>query len=150
MHQKNYQCPICLGLQEVENDLTLIKQSDFIYKDKDVSALVNSFYIENNKGHVIVVPNTHFENIFDIPKEILNEIMVVVKKISFALKKAYNCTGITLFQNNEPDGGQHAFHFHLHVFPRYKNDDLFRHIRDKKVLDPQERLIYAEKLKQVV
>jgi histidine triad (HIT) family protein len=145
---KDYQCPICLGIQGVESDLTLVKQSDFIHKGKNISAFINSFYIKNNKGHVIVVPNTHFEHIFDIPNETLNEIMEMVKKVSIALKKIYKCTGITLLQNNEPDGGQHAFHFHLHIFPRYKDDILFANMSDKKLLDPKERQIFAEKLKE--
>ena len=148
--QNSYQCPICLGLRGIENDLTLIKQSDFIYKGKVVSALINSFYIKNNKGHIIVVPNEHHENIFDISQEILNEIMETVKKISLALKKIYKCTGITLLQNNEPDGGQHAFHFHLHIFPRYKDDNLHANMLNKKLLDPKERQIYAEKLKEAL
>lgn len=147
---KNYQCPICFGLQGVENNLTLIKQSDFIYKGKNVSALINSFYIENNKGHIIVIPNNHYENIFNVPQEILNEIMETVKKISLALKKVYKCTGITLLQNNEPDGGQHAFHFHLHIFPRYKDDNLYANMLGKKLLDPKDRQIYAKKLKEAL
>lgn len=146
----DYQCPICLGLQGIENDVTLIKQSDFIYKSKNISALINSFYIKNNKGHVIVVSNNHFENIFDIPNDVIKEIMETVKKISLAMKKAYNCTGITLLQNNEPDGGQHAFHFHLHIFPRYKDDNLHVNMLDKKLLDPKERTQYAEKLKELI
>lgn len=146
----NYQCPICFGIQGIENNLTLVKQPDFIYKGKNVSALINSFYIKNNKGHVIVVPNQHFENIFDIPQAILNEIMETVKKVSFAIKKTYHCTGITLLQNNEPDGGQHAFHFHLHVFPRYKNDNLYANMLDKKLLDPKERNECAKKLRKLI
>jgi len=147
---ENYVCPICLGLKGIENDHTLIKQSDFIYKGKNVSALINSFYIKNNKGHVIVVPNLHFENIFAMPQETSNEIMEIAKKISQALKTEYKCTGITLLQNNEPDGGQHAFHFHLHIFPRYKNDNLHGNMFDKKILDPKERLLFAQKLKALI
>jgi histidine triad (HIT) family protein len=85
--QKDYQCPICLGVQGVENELTLIKQSDFIHKGKNISAFINSFYIKNNKGHVVVVPNTHFENIFDIPLEALTEIMEMVKKNNYCIQK---------------------------------------------------------------
>jgi len=147
---KNYHCPICLGLQGIENDLTLIKQSDFIYKGKYVSALVNSFYVKNNKGHSIVVSNNHYENIFDIPSEVLNEITQTAKKIAYAFKNIFKCTGVTLLQNNEPDGGQHAFHFHLHVFPRYKDDNLYANMLDKKLLDPKERQTFAERLKRAL
>lgn len=147
---KNYQCPICLGLQGIENDLTLIKQSDFIYKDKNVSILMSSFYIKNIKGLIIIVPNEHFENIFDISQEILSELTVQLKKISLILKKIYKCTGITILQNNEPDGGQHAFHFHFNVIPRYKDDELHTNMLNKKLLDPKERLIFTKKIKEAL
>ncbi len=147
---QNYQCPICLGLQGIENNNTLIKQSDFIYKGKNVSALINSFYVKNNKGHIIVIPSDHFENIFDMPANILDEIMQTTKRISIALKKVYQCTGITILQNNEPDSGQHAFHYHLHIFPRYKDDNLYTNMLDKKLLDPKERFKYAEKLRRLI
>ena len=31
---------------------------------------------------------------------------------------------MTLFQANEVAGGQTVFHFHIHVLPRYKGDEL--------------------------
>jgi diadenosine tetraphosphate (Ap4A) HIT family hydrolase len=50
--------------------------------------------------------------------------------------------------NNELAGDQHAFHYHLHVFPRY-NDDGFNEIlpKDKRLASPEERAEYAKKLK---
>lgn len=146
---KDYQCPICLGLQGIENESTLIRQTDFIYKDKDMSILMSSFYINKNKGLVIITPNEHFENIFDIPQALLGKLTVQLKKISLIVKKVYECTGITVLQNNEPDGGQHAFHFHFNIIPRYKNDELHINISNKKLLDPKERAIFAEKFKNI-
>ena len=32
------------------------------------------------------------------------------------------CEGITVQQNNERSGGQHALHYHLHIIPRYRSD----------------------------
>ena len=64
---KNYKCPICLGVKGVENDDTLLKQADLIFRDNLVSVFINSFWIPTREGHVIVVPNEHYENIFDLP-----------------------------------------------------------------------------------
>lgn len=144
----DYKCPICIGLQGIQNEHTLIAPTDFVYKDQWVSAFINSFFIGKNPGHVIVVPNQHYENIYHLPKEIGARIHEVAKKIAIALKETYLCDGITTQQNNEPAGGQHAYHYHFHVFPRYENDEFYKNILDKKTPTPEERKPYADKIKK--
>lgn len=147
----DYICPICLGVQGIENDKTLLKLQDIVYIDELVTAFINSFWIKNNPGHVIVVPNTHYENIYDLPDNIGAHIHKIARKISVAMKKAYHCDGITTMQNNEPAGDQHAFHYHFHIFPRYKNDNLHVHMGEgKKLADPTKRLEFATKLLKVL
>ncbi len=146
---ENYVCPLCIAVSGVENADTLVKQSDIVYQDDNVTVLVNSFFIKNNPGHVIVIPNKHFENLYEIPTEYLHQIIDVAQKSALALKQAYQCEGVALLQNNEPAGGQHAFHFHLHVFPRYENDELHLNMGNKQLADPTVRAEYAEKLKKV-
>lgn len=148
---ENYKCPICLGVNGVENDDTLLKQADLVYKDDLVSAFINSFWIDTSKGHVIVVPNQHFENLYDMPTELGHRIFEVTKKIALAMKQSYGCDGITTRQNNEPAGDQHAFHYHQHVFPRYTGDSYNINMSQKSILSaPEERLKYAKKLKEVI
>jgi histidine triad (HIT) family protein len=54
---------------------------------------------------------------------------------------------VTLRQNNEPAGDQHAFHYHMHIFPRYVGDNFNANVIDKRrQTDPTERIVYAEKL----
>lgn len=127
---RDYICPICLGIKKIENEKTRIRPQDLIYSTENVSVFINSFFIIGNEGHVIVVPNKHFENIYDILSDYLQEIIQVSRKMAKVLKRAYNADGITIQQNNEPTGGQHAFHFHLHVFPRFTNDDFYNQINN--------------------
>ncbi|MFA6072434.1 MAG: HIT family protein [Janthinobacterium sp.] len=144
----HYTCPICLGVQGIENEHTFLKQADLVYKNEHVSAFINSFWVGNNKGHVILVPNQHFENIYDLPDDIGCRIFEAARKVSLGLKAAYQCDGITLRQNNEPASDQHAFHYHLHIFPRYDGDDFNVKMTEKSQLsDPVERLKYSQKLK---
>ncbi|MBD3250499.1 MAG: HIT domain-containing protein [Candidatus Pacebacteria bacterium] len=146
----NYACPICLGNEGVENEDTLLKQQDLIFRDDLVTVWINSFWIPGNEGHVIVVPNDHYENIYAMPDEVGHRIFEVSKMISKAMKQAYNCDGITLRQNNEPAGDQHAFHYHLHIFPRYEGDDFNKNIVDQSFLsDEDQRPKYAKRLKGV-
>ncbi|MBP6219405.1 MAG: HIT family protein [Oligoflexales bacterium] len=143
----DYICPICLGVSGVVSDKTLLLQEDIVYKDNLCTAFINSFWIKNNPGHVIVVPNEHYENIYDLPDDLGAHIFAIAKKISTVMKDSYGCEGITILQNNEPAGGQHAFHYHLHIFPRYEADDLHKHMDNKQLADPAKRKVYADKLR---
>lgn len=146
---KNYVCPICLSNQGIENEDTLLKQSDLVFRDELVSVWINSFWIKGNEGHVIIVTNEHFENIYDLSDEVGNRVFHVSKLMSKAIKVTYSCDGITLRQNNEPAGDQHAFHYHLHVFPRYEGDNFNQELTKKSFLsDPKDRTKYVEKLKK--
>lgn len=144
---EDYICPICLGVNESESTDTLMRPTDIIYKDELVTGFINSFFVGKNAGHAIVVPNEHFENIYDLPSEVGHRVFDIAKKLSLTMKEVYSCDGITIRQNNEPAGDQHAFHFHLHVFPRYKNDG-YNTVQpaDKRLVDPKERSAYAAKL----
>jgi len=59
----------------------------------------------------------------------------------------YACDGVSTRQHNEPDGGQDVWHYHLHVFPRYTGDDLYRSPADKEFLPPEKRMQYAQRLR---
>ena len=147
--RQGYICPICLGNQGIENKDTLLKKTDLVFRDDLVSVWINSFWIKGNEGHVIIVPNEHYENIYEIPNQVGHRIFEISKLMSSAIKGAYSCDGITLRQNNEPAGDQHAFHYHLHVFPRYKNDNFNQELTKKSFLsEPQKRIEYIEKLKK--
>lgn len=144
----NYVCPICLGTSGTESEATLLKQADLVLRDELISVWINSFWIKGNEGHVIIVPNDHFENIFDLPATIGHHIFEISKLLSKAMKQTYHCDGITLRQNNEPAGDQHAYHYHLHIFPRYENDNFNQEFTKKSFLsDPKDRNKYVDKLK---
>jgi histidine triad (HIT) family protein len=148
---KNYICPICLGNTGVENENTMLKQADLVFRDELTSVWINSLWLKGNEGHVIIVPNTHYENIYDLPADIGHRIFDVAKKIALAIKKAYECNGITLRQNNEAAGDQHALHYHLHIFPRYTGDSFNQNLTKKSVLaDPEERKRYVAKLQKSI
>lgn len=148
---KGYKCPVCLGIQGSDSPDTLITSTDFVYKDDLVVALINSFFTGKNVGHVIVVPKKHFENIYDLPVEYGHRVFDVSQKIALAMKSAYKCDGITIRQFNEPASDQHAFHYHLHVFPRYDNDG-FNEVSpsDKRLAESDERKQYADRIKAVL
>jgi histidine triad (HIT) family protein len=148
-HSPNgYTCPICLGVKGVESNETLICKSDIVFKDDLVTAFIGSFFIEGNHGSVIIVPNEHFENIYDLPNKYAHRIAEIAQKAARAVRKTYPSDGITILQNNESDANQHAFHYHLHVFPRYKSDRFFEQLLKTQKSTPEERQQYADKVKK--
>lgn len=144
----DYVCPFCLIVGGIENEQVLTRQQDIVYKDDFVTAFVSSHWWKNNPGHVVIIPNRHFENIYDLPLDYATEIQRVACKVALALKEAYHCPGISTRQHNEPDGQQDVWHFHLHVFPRYPDDKLYK--KNRRYIKPSRRLPYAVRLKQAL
>jgi histidine triad (HIT) family protein len=77
-----------------------------------------------SKGHVIIIPKDHKENIYEITEEDASKVMSIAKKVAIALEKVLQCDGLNIVQNNGVIAGQTVFHFHVHVIPRYKNDNV--------------------------
>jgi histidine triad (HIT) family protein len=77
-----------------------------------------------NSGHTLVIPKTHFVDIFDIPEKELTAVHKIAKLVSFAVKKATNTDGISIIQQNGKAAGQDIFHFHIHVVPRFQGQKL--------------------------
>ena len=143
----DYKCPICLAINGIENEDTWIKQEDIFYRDDFVMGFISSKFIKGNEGHPLIVSNKHYENIYDLPEKIGYRIFDLGKKTAIALKKLRNCDGVTLVQNNEPASDQHAFHYHLHIISRFKNDNFHKEFWNAKKSNPEDRIQYAQNLR---
>lgn len=105
-----------------------------IYEDENTYAFLD--IQPNNFGHTLVVPKTPSSNIYEMSDSDIETLFVVVKKISIAVKKGMDATGINIAMNNESDAGQEVFHSHIHVIPRFPNDE-FHHGRHLEYSDGQ-------------
>lgn len=77
-----------------------------------------------SKGHAIILPKTHAANVFELSEEDASNVFVVAKKVATAMKEEYGCEGINILQNNGEVAGQTVFHFHMHLIPRYHDDEV--------------------------
>jgi histidine triad (HIT) family protein len=100
-------------------------QADVVDRTPATTAWIGSRWWARNPGHVIVVTNEHVEDIFSLSRELAADAHEAAQRIAFATKRAYACEGISTRPHNEPAGYQEICH-HLHVFPRYEGDDLYR------------------------
>lgn len=145
---QDYSCPICCAIQGIDNEKVWIKKSDIFYQDDLVVCFINSRAIKGNEHHINVVPLEHFENIFDIPTQYLSRVNELVQKVSFGLKELRKCDGVTIVQNNEPAGDQHAFHYHTHVIPRYIGDNFHVELWGPTKSEPEIRVPFAEEMRK--
>ena len=143
---EKYSCPLCKISKGQETERGNQEES-VVYRDKFLTVFIAGKWWRTNPGHVIIIPNQHIENIYDLSEETGHKIFDMSKKIAIGLKETYGCDGTSTRQHNEPAGNQDVWHFHLHVFPRYKNDNLYINHEDTYWPTSEEKKPYVGKLK---
>lgn len=145
---ENYTCPICSALAGKKSDDVWIVEDDFFYKDELVAGFISSKAIKGNDGHPLIVPLEHYENIYEIPDTVAHRVAEIAKQVALALKETRHADGVTLVQNNEPAGDQHAFHYHLHVIPRFEGDHFHEELWKAEKSIPESRAQFAQDLRR--
>ena len=74
------------------------------------------------KGHALILPKDHYDNLFEIDDQVAGKAMILAKKLANKMMDKLGADGLNLVQNNKEAAGQTVNHFHLHVIPRYKDD----------------------------
>ena len=142
---QDYDCPFCNVVSGSGDSWTT--QGDIIFKNEHVTAFIAAAWWPNNDGHVLIIPNQHIENIYDMPADVHMHIMETARLTAIGFKEQYKCDGVSTRQHNEPHGYQEIWHYHLHVFPRYKNDYLYDLTHQRRRTTEDERRPYAEKMR---
>ena len=75
------------------------------------------------KGHALILPKEHAANLYELPDDTAGAVMRLAKKMACILREKLKCDGLNLVQNNGEVAGQTVEHFHLHIIPRYLNDE---------------------------
>ena len=76
------------------------------------------------RGHTLVIPKRHYRDLFAIPEEELQAVVLTAQRVAQALRRGLGAEGINLLQSNGALAGQVIYHFHLHIVPRYPDDGL--------------------------
>ena len=93
-----------------------------VYEDDDFRVIMD--LNPASKGHCLILPKEHCNDIFDMSEELASKLFVLTTKVAKALRAALNPAGLNIVQNNGLAAGQTVFHFHLHLIPRYEGDDV--------------------------
>ncbi|HLR79326.1 MAG TPA: HIT family protein [Bacillota bacterium] len=107
----------CLFCKIIEGEVPSAK----VYEDDDVYAFLDISQV--TKGHTLVIPKKHTQNIYETPKKVAKKLFAPVPKIANAIKDTYQPAGLNILNNNEIPGDQTVFHLHIHLIPRYDETD---------------------------
>ncbi|MCD7034862.1 HIT family protein [Metabacillus sp. GX 13764] len=109
----------CIFCSIVNGDIPGAK----VYENEHVLAFLDISQV--TKGHTLVIPKVHKENIYELTPEIARHVFEAVPEIANALKKKFNPDGMNILNNNGELAGQSVFHYHVHLLPRYEEGDGF-------------------------
>lgn len=110
----------CIFCKIVRGDIPCHK----VYEDDDVLAFLD--ISQTTKGHTLVISKEHFRNLLYVPKDILAKVMGAAQKITQAQVASLGAKGVNIINNTNEVAGQTVMHFHVHVIPRYSNEDALR------------------------
>ena len=95
-----------------------------VYEDEDVFAILDMSQV--TPGHTLLIPKKHVRNIFDYDEELASQVFAAVPKVSRALRDFNpDVKGLNVLVNNEEVAFQTVFHSHVHLLPRYTDEDDF-------------------------
>ncbi|MFD1707333.1 HIT family protein [Siminovitchia sediminis] len=109
----------CIFCKIINGDLPSAK----VFENEDILAFLDISQI--TKGHTLVIPKVHIEDLFGMDEETAAKLFSVVPEIAKAIKEEFGAKGMNLLNNNGSFAGQEVFHYHMHLIPRYGQNDGF-------------------------
>lgn len=101
----------CIFCKIINGDIPCYK----VYEDDLVLAFLDINPICD--GHTLIIPKKHYEDIFSLPKDVLNHMYDVAKKITPKILEVTGETGIT-YSFNYLDR-QEIKHVHMHLITNF-------------------------------
>ena len=118
-----------------------------VYEDSKVISFLD--IMPANKGHCLVVPKQHSQNLLEMSDEDLSAAIKAAKKIARALSLSFGNGSFNLVMNNGKEAGQIVSHAHIHIIPRFQKDRLrikWSHLK----YEGEEIKEYAEKIREFI
>lgn len=116
-----------------------------LYSDDLVMAFLDIAPV--NKGHALVIPKAHYQDIFEMPATMGEALIRAQQHVGNAIMAATKAEGLNIYMNNKAAAGQVVFHAHWHLIPRFSNDSLRlwpQHVYD----DTEEMLQLAAEIRK--
>ncbi|HZJ87327.1 MAG TPA: HIT family protein [Erysipelothrix sp.] len=93
-----------------------------IYEDDDTLAFLD--LAQNTKGHTLVIPKKATRNVLSADSKTIANVNIVAAKLAKEIIETFDAKGANILSNAEEVAGQSVFHYHVHIIPRYTEDEL--------------------------
>lgn len=110
--------PDCIFCKIIKGEIPCSK----IYEDEKTLVFLDIQPV--HKGHCLIIPKEHSENILDTKDKYLHSMISTSKKIAKAMMEATHADGFNININTKKAAGQLVDHVHFHIIPRFKEDGL--------------------------
>ena len=95
-----------------------------LYRNNNVAVMLNLY--PYNGGHLLIFSANHVEQLFDIPRDIQEQLIQLSSLSMKIIKETLNCNAINFGANIGKDAGAGIpEHMHLHIVPRWQGDTGF-------------------------
>ncbi|TWT09867.1 HIT family protein [Streptococcus sp. sy004] len=107
----------CIFCQIVAGDIPASK----VYEDEHVLAFLDITQV--TKGHTLVIPKKHVRNLLDMDSETAQQVFAPIPQLARRLQTVTGASGLNVLNNSEAVAGQTVFHAHIHLIPRFNDED---------------------------
>lgn len=112
----NDQCIFC---KIIKGDIP----SYTIYEDDGFKVILDVGPV--SKGHALILPKDHYQNLYELPEDMAASAFCLAKKMMIQMTEKLGCDGFNVCQNNKEAADQTVPHFHIHLVPRYEGGQKF-------------------------
>lgn len=106
-----------------------------IYEDEDFRVIMD--LAPATKGHSLILPKEHYKNIYEIADDTAAKVLPLAKNMATLMTEKLGADGFNVVQNNNEVAGQTVFHFHVHLIPRYNDDNQSLVMKPQEMTDAQ-------------
>jgi len=105
--------PECLFCQIAKGAVS----AEVVHESAGAVAFLDAFPAA--RGHVLVVPRFHAPTLLDLKDADVSDLFAAVKAVQGKVERALAPLGMNVGWNHGRASGQHVFHLHVHVLPRF-------------------------------
>ena len=107
----------CIFCKIVSGDIPASK----VYEDDHFLAFLDISQV--TPGHTLVIPKKHARNLLEMTPDETADLFNIVSRVTKKVESATQPQGMNIISNMEEIAGQSVFHTHVHILPRYSQED---------------------------
>ncbi len=92
-----------------------------LYEDDEILAFLDTS--QTTKGHTLIIPKKQSKNFLESEPELIGRMFKVAQDLAIKIQTNLHAKGFNILTNMNEVAGQTVFHFHIHLIPRYDEND---------------------------